>query len=229
MRGGRLGTWLVAAATALVILGASILPFMTPEWIRWEQDRSGVGGLTGFTSAELDQVTRVLVGDLVRWRGDFEVIVDDSFVLNDRERAHMRDVRWVFAGFGALVLVSIVVLALGFRRPLDGEVRGAAWRAVQHGARGLAVALAIVGAFAVFAFDAAFEVFHRLFFSSGTYTFDPRTDRLVQLFPQQFWSDTAIAVGAVAIASSLLVAWLASRRAATVQAAPWLVTSKART
>ena len=141
----------------------------------------------------------------------------------------MRDVRGVFAGFWLLVAVSIVVVAVAFRRARSIESRAAAWRAVGRGARGLAIALAVAGAFAVFAFDAAFEVFHQLFFSSGTYTFDPRTDRLVQLFPEQFWSETAIAVGAVAITISLLVAWQAGRRASAARPAWSLATSRART
>jgi integral membrane protein (TIGR01906 family) len=210
--GARLGAFVLSAATALVILGASILPFLTPQWIRMEQDRSGAGALTGYDSAQLDQVTRALLGDLVRW-GDFDVRIDGSAVLNDREQGHMRDVRGVFTGFGALVLASMVVVALAFRRPGNPESSAAAWRAVGAGARGLGIGLVVVGAFALFAFDAAFEVFHRLFFSAGTYTFDPRTDRLVQLFPEQFWSETTIAVGIVALTVAILTAWQAGRRA----------------
>ena len=37
--------------------------------------------------------------------------------------------------------------------------------------------------------------FHRIFFAGGTYLFDPRTERLVQLFPDQFWSETSIVLG----------------------------------
>lgn len=231
MPGGRLAAWLVATATALVILGASILPFLTPQWVRLEQDRSGAGALTGFDAAQLDQVTRALLSDLVRW-GDFDVRIDGSPVLTDREQAHMRDVRGVFAGFGALVLGSVVIVALAFRRPGDPELKAAAWRAVRRGARSLGVGLVVVGAFALLAFDAAFEVFHRLFFSAGTYTFDPRTDRLVQLFPEQFWSDTTIAVGVVALALAMLTAWQAGRHAGAARSAMLLAQpapSKART
>ncbi len=78
---------------------------------------------------------------------------------------------------------------------------------------GLAVGVVVAGIIAFFAFDAVFETFHRLFFAGGSYTFDPGTDRLVQLFPFEFWSETTMAVGAVIIVLALIVALLAGRRA----------------
>lgn len=227
---GRLWGFLIAAATALVILGVSILPFATPAYVRLEQDRTGVGSLTGYDPAELDLVTGRILGDLFLWRGDFSgADADGTPVLNEREQRHMRDVRGVFAGFELLVLASIVVLVAAFRRARARAATAAVWRAVGSGARGLAIALVVAGAFAAFAFDAAFEVFHRLFFSSGSYTFDPHTDRLVQLFPERFWSETAIAVGVVAILGALVTAWQASRRASAGRPAAALSPSKART
>ena len=214
MPGGRPGTFLVGVATSLVILGGSILPFLTPAYVRFEQSRVGVS-IENASPADLERVASSLLGDLLFWGGDFDVGVSRTTLLNDRERAHMRDVRGVFAGFWLLVLTSVVVLVTVFRRGRESEARTATWRAVSGGARGLAIALVVAGAVAVLAFDAAFEVFHRLFFGAGTYTFDPRTDHLVQLFPEQFWSDTALAVGVVSIAVALLTTWRAGRRART--------------
>jgi integral membrane protein (TIGR01906 family) len=214
----RLGGWLVAAAAAAVILGASIVPFLAPAVVRFEQDRTGVGGLTGYSPAELDTVTGALLGDLVLWRAEFDVAVDGARVLSDSERAHMRDVRGVFSGFWILVLAGAVGLAVAFWRSRNSlDARAATWRAVGRGARVLAIAIAVAGVFALVAFDAAFELFHRLFFSAGSYTFDPARDRLVQLFPEAFWSDIAI-VGVVAIGAAILTAWLAGRRAASLAA-----------
>jgi len=225
---GRIGSFVIAASTALVLLGASILPFANPVFVRFEQDRAGVGALTGYDSAELDRVTGSILGDLFLAQGNFNVGDTRLMpILSDREQAHMRDVRGVFQGFFALVIVSAVVLVWAFRRARAPEARAAAWRSVGSGARGLVFVLVVAGAFAVFAFDAAFEVFHRLFFSAGSYTFDPRTDRLVQLFPEQFWSETAIAVGAVAIVAALLTAWQAGRRARSAAPAAVLTTSRA--
>ncbi len=227
MPGRRFGAWLIATATALVLLGASILPFLTPAYVRVEQDRAGVQ-IEGYVPGDLDRIASSLLGDLLLWQGDFGVTAVGSPVLNDRERGHMRDVRGVFAGFEILVLVSVVVLVAAFRPARDPEARAATWRAVLSGARGLAIGLVVVGAFAVLAFDAAFEVFHRLFFSAGTYTFDPRTDHLVQLFPEQFWSDTTVAVGVIALGAAILTGWQARRRAGVAYSAALLATSKAR-
>lgn len=208
----------MAVATALVLLGGSIAPFLAPPVVRFGQDRAGVQERTGFDAAGLDYVTASLLGDLVFWRGDFGVqmltpqVVD---VLSPAERAHMRDVRSVFTGFWALVLAGLAVLALRFRGASGTEAKAAAWRSVASGARGLAIGIAVVGLFAIFAFDAAFKVFHMLFFS-GNYTFDPATDHLVQLFPMQFWSEISMAVGLVVVALSLVTWRLAKSRAATV-------------
>jgi uncharacterized membrane protein len=65
---------------------------------------------------------------------------------------------------------------------------------------------------ALVAFDALFETFHRLFFAGGSYTFDPSTERLVQLFPFQFWQETAMAVGTLIVVLSTALWWIAGRR-----------------
>jgi uncharacterized membrane protein len=44
--------------------------------------------------------------------------------------------------------------------------------------------------------------------------FDPRTDRLVQLFPEAFWVESTIAVGVTIIAFALLLAAVARWRGA---------------
>jgi integral membrane protein (TIGR01906 family) len=219
---------LISAATALVILGATVAPFLTPAFVRFEQDRTGVANLTGFDSGELDVVTGSLLGDLVLWRGDFRVAIDGVPVLSDRERGHMLDVRGVFAGFFAMALAGAAILAFAFARARGTEARTAALRSVAGGARALVVVIVVAGAFVLLAFDAAFEVFHRLFFSAGSYTFDPSTDRLVQLFPEQFWSETAVIVGAVMLGVAILTAWQAGRRAAVTRGVPMLAPFEAR-
>ena len=76
----------------------------------------------------------------------------------------------------------------------------------------MTVGVVVAGVVGLVAFDQLFEIFHKVFFPAGSYLFDPTTDRLVQLFPFQFWQETAIAAGVVIIAISLTVAYVAGRR-----------------
>jgi uncharacterized membrane protein len=70
----------------------------------------------------------------------------------------------------------------------------------------------VLGVVALVAFDALFETFHRLFFAGGSYTFDPSTERLVQLFPFRFWQETAMAVGVLIVVFSAVLWWIAGNR-----------------
>jgi integral membrane protein (TIGR01906 family) len=184
---GRLASLLTAIAVALVIVAVSILPFLTPQWVAFEQGRAQATAWTGFTTEE----------------------IAGTPVLNQREQAHMADVRTVFRGLWILALASIVVL-LGASRRRD---RARTWRAVRGGALGLTVGTIVLSIVGLVAFDQLFSVFHEIFFPAGSYLFDPATDRLVQLFPFQFWDETTMVVGAVIIAVSLIVAFVAGRRA----------------
>ena len=105
----------------------------------------------------------------------------------------MADVRTVFRGLWVLAAISAVVLVAASRRP----DRPGTWRAVRGGAIGLTIGVVVVGVVGLVAFDRLFELFHEVFFPAGSYLFDPATDRLVQLFPFQFWDETAMVVGIV--------------------------------
>jgi integral membrane protein (TIGR01906 family) len=213
--GGRAASLVTGIAVALVIVAIAILPFLTPQWIAFEQGRSQAAAWTGFTPDDLRTATDAILSDLVWGPPAFDVEIGGVPVLNERERQHMRDVRTVFMGLYAAAVASVVVLAVASRR----RDRIRLWRSVARGAVGLIVGTVILGVVALIAFDQLFELFHRIFFPAGSYLFDPATDRLVQLFPFQFWQETAMAVGALIIVLALITAWLARRRAGRAAAA----------
>ena len=125
----------------------------------------------------------------------------------------MRDVRTVFAGFAVVALVAAVLLlglVAGARRTGRPE---RALAAVSSGMRWLIGGIVVAGVISAVAFDAVFEIFHQVFFPGGNYSFDPRTDHLVQLFPFAFWSETTIVLGAVIIVLAAMLAVVAGRRA----------------
>jgi integral membrane protein (TIGR01906 family) len=209
----RLAAFATGLAAAVVVIAIASLPFLTPAWVSFEQGRTGAAALTGYTTDELNGATNAILHDLVIGPPDFAVTVAGAPVLEERERAHMRDVRGVFAGFGLMAVVAavaLVALFAGARRMGHPE---RAWSAIATGMRWLIVGVVVAGAAAAVAFDALFELFHTLFFPAGSFTFDPRTDHLVQLFPFDFWSETTIVLGVVIVAIAGVVAVVASRRA----------------
>jgi integral membrane protein (TIGR01906 family) len=210
--GRRAASLLIAVATALGIIAITIPLFLNPAWVAFEQGRAEVTAWTGYSEPALRTATDAILADLIVGPPDFDVQVGGAPVLNDRERGHMRDVRSVFIGFFLVTAVLVVLAAVAAR------VRDDAAKAVRGGALGLIVTLLDAGLVAVLAFDVLFEVFHQLLFPAGSYTFDPTTERLVQLFPFRFWQETAIALGIVAIVIAGAVAALAHRRIARASA-----------
>ena len=206
-----LGDIWIAVATGIAIVALTIPLFLNPLWVGFEQGRAQATAWTGYTDVQLADVTGAILADLVFGPPDFDIAVNGSPVLDQRERGHMRDVRGVFIGFfGVAIVGSIVGLLIAARR--RGEDRHASWRAARAGSIGLIVVLIVGGAISLVAFDALFETFHRLFFAGGSYDFDPSTEKLVQLFPFQFWQETAIVVGVVSILVAGIVAAVATIR-----------------
>ena len=204
----RIAAVITAIATPCVIIGAAVLLFLNPIWVGFEQDRSDVARITGYTPAQVHDVTGSILSDLVFGPPDFAASVNGVAVLEPRERTHMVDVRTVLIRLGLVALAATVLLA-GLMVASRG--RRWFWRAVGSGASVLVGGVIVVGvAFALF-FDQAFEIFHEMFFPPGTYMFDPRTDRLVQLFPDQFWSETSVAIALAVLLLAFLVVFEARR------------------
>ena len=212
----RAGDRLIGLATALAIVAVTLPLFLNPVWVAFEQGRAAASAWTGFSEPELRAATDAILADLVSGPPEFDVAVAGEPVLNERERGHMRDVRGVFIGFFAIaVALGVAALAIHARR--CGSDRAHSWQAVRAGARVLMVVLVVGGVISFVAFEALFEVFHRIFFAAGSYTFDPASERLVQLFPFRFWQETAIVVGAVCIVLAAVVAVIAARRSSPNQ------------
>ena len=202
----------VTVAAALVVVALAILPFLNPAWVGFEQGRAQAVAWTGFTPDQVGAVTGEILADLVIGPPDFDVTLDGQPVLKERERQHMRDVRGVFASFYVVAIGGAAVLAAAFLLARGGDARARLWRRLGRSGRVISVVTVVGGLLGVLFFDAAFEAFHELFFPAGTYLFDPRTDRLVQLFPEQFWVETTVGVGVVIVLLGILFAWLGGRR-----------------
>jgi integral membrane protein (TIGR01906 family) len=145
-----------------------------------------------------EALSDALVGDLLT-DGAFDAPLGDEPLLSAGERSHLVDVGGLLRAVLVAGLGGLLVLAFA-------RVRRRAWLrvAIRDGAALIVGgALAAAAAFAL-AFDVTFAFFHSLFFAAGTWTFNPETDRLVQLYPQDFWVLAALLFCLVLAAFSLL-------------------------
>jgi integral membrane protein (TIGR01906 family) len=211
---GTLATLVLGVAAAIVLVAVSIVPFLNPVFVGFEQDRAQAQAWTGWSTAELRTVTDAVLSDLILGPPAFDVALDGTPVLDVRERQHMSDVRSVFAAFYVVAAGAAVLLVVAFAIARGRQARSLLWGRLSHSGAWIAVITVVGGVIGVLFFDQAFELFHTIFFPAGSYNFDPGTERLVQLFPYQFWVETTIAVGTLVVALSLLLWWFGRRRAA---------------
>jgi integral membrane protein (TIGR01906 family) len=202
---------LASVATVIVILGVAVSMFFNPLWIVFEQERAGVPAITGWTSDQVRAVTGSILADLFFGPPAFAAEVNGQAVLDAAERSHIVDVRNVLRPatvvFGAAIALLAVLFATGRRRAW-------LWRAIALGSGALTMAGLVIGIAVLLFFDAAFLLFHLVFFPRGNFSFDPRTQRLTQLFPELFWTETVIAIAVVSLLMAAGVTLAARRRAA---------------
>jgi len=126
-------------------------------------------------------------------------------LFNARETVHLADVRDLFqALFTVQTLLVALTLGLAVVLLASSPVRLLA-RALATGA---AFTLALVAASAVLAyagFEDAWRQFHFLAFTNDLWELDPDTDHLIQMFPQGFWFDITLLIGAFTMLEALLI------------------------
>jgi integral membrane protein (TIGR01906 family) len=196
---------LALAAAALTIATATAI-FLTPPVVHLLLRVSDAPAALGVEPAMAEALSDALVGDLLT-DGTFDAPLGDAPLLSAEERAHLVDVGGLLRAVLIAGLGGLLVLALA-------RHRRRAWLrvAIRDGALLIAGgALAAAAAFAL-AFDATFSFFHGLFFAAGTWTFNPATDRLVQLYPERFWILAAL-LFCVSLAAISLISYRRTVRA----------------
>lgn len=138
-----------------------------------------------------------------------QVYGEEREIFNQREVAHMRDVKWLIQRVYLAALLSAAFLAatvaVGFTR-----YGGQFWQMLARlalGGGGLTVALVLAfGVLALVGFDRLFLMFHQISFSNDLWQLDPRTDYLLIMFPQGFWLDATVRVATTAVVGGAILA-----------------------
>lgn len=126
-----------------------------------------------------------------------------SPLFNNRELRHMRDVKviteWAFriaAALGAVLIAASAVLWRRGRWHLRAGVRAGGLLTI--------ILIAVIGVLAFVSWDAFFTAFHEVLFEGDSWLF-LTSDTLIRLFPEAFWFDAAIFIGAAAASSALML------------------------
>jgi integral membrane protein (TIGR01906 family) len=134
---------------------------------------------------------------------------------NQRELRHMADVKAVVqVAFLVHTALSAVIAVVGLWLYSRREWRSFLRRAIARAGYLATSAIVALILLAVLNWDTFFDTFHRVFFEQGTWRFQ-YSDTLIRLFPERFWFDAALTLGAWTIMGTILlivVAWLWGRR-----------------
>ena len=165
----------------------------------------------GLTQAQRLALARVSLDAIVPFGGGDRVLREARLpsgepAFDPKERHHLGSVRDYIAGLYLIHVLGIVAIAvlLAVRRTrriaCDGLLVG--------GILTLGIA-AFVGIYLAVSPVSFLGGFHRFFFSGDSWRF-AETETLRRVFPDRFWTDTAVAIGAlVALQAAVLVALLA--------------------
>jgi integral membrane protein (TIGR01906 family) len=202
MRTSKLLTALLAAAAALGLLTAAIaVPILCRPFYYAHIGPLKLDEQTGLTTDQIKTAYGEMLDYCLGLRDDFSTGV---LRWSESGKAHFTDVRGLFLldlQALALAVTALVVLLLAAgvtgRRPARLGGHGPTFWA----GAGLGAAFLLVGGWAALDFDRAFVVFHTLFFpGKDNWLFDPNTDQIINILPQQFFMDCAILILALLLA-----------------------------
>jgi integral membrane protein (TIGR01906 family) len=191
-----------AAFTLLALLALTLGLFLLPPIVHLLLDLANAADSLNVAAPVAHSLSDALVRDLLVG-GAFDVPLSGEPLLSASERSHLVDVGVLFRILMIAGAISLAVLTTLFIRK-----RRWFYQALHDGALLLGTGAALVGGAFALAFDATFTFAHELLFPAGNWTFNPATDRLVQLYPMNFWllaaiSFSVVLVGAAALGLSL--------------------------
>lgn len=209
MKSGKLLSVLLAIAAAVVLLTAAIAaPILCRPFYYAHIDPLELEARTGLTGEQI----KTAFDEMLDYCLGAEEFSTGVLAWSESGKSHFTDVRALFLmdlwtlGISAVVLAGLLIYTKAAKQtpaPLLG--RGPAFWA----GAGLGGVFLLVGGLAALDFDRAFTVFHTIFFPGKTnWLFDPYTDQIILILPQEFFRNCAILILAVLVVGcAALIVW----------------------
>ncbi|TET14994.1 MAG: TIGR01906 family membrane protein [Dehalococcoidia bacterium] len=165
-----------------------------------------VSAATGLDNEELLSVADQMI---TYFNSDEELL--DIGLFEEHEVTHLKDVKGLIQLAYRLQLASlayiVVYIVINFVLRRGAFWRGLARRLIWGSGATIAL-LAVLGVWAVIAFDSLFLLFHLVSFSNELWQLSPG-DKLLLIFPQGFFNDAALFVAAAAIGEAIIIGGVA--------------------
>ena len=133
---------------------------------------------------------------------------DGSPAFDERELAHMEDVRTLFVPIQRGRLVVVLVVAVLAAALVRTRLRTVVPRGLLAGALATLTVAVLLVPVILLGFDGFFTRFHEVFFEGETWRFSS-TDTLIRIYPERFWEDVSLLAAALTVVQALVLAPLA--------------------
>lgn len=196
-----------------LITSVEAVAYWTPGYYEKEYAKYNVTADVNMEMEDLLDVTHEMMAFL---RGDRDNLhvptvvggVEREF-FNEREIAHMVDVRNLFLAAIALrrICALVILICVGVLFWTRADIRRLLPRMLCIGTALFFALTAILAGVISTNFTKYFIVFHEIFFNNDLWILDPATDLLINIVPEPFFVDTAARIGILfALVTALLFA-----------------------
>ena len=181
----------------LLITSIEAVTYWTPGYYEKEYAKYGVLNDVHMEMDDLLDVTDEMMAYLRGSREDLHVptIVDGQprEFFNDREIAHMEDVRGLFLGGLALRRISLglIVACVILLLLLKADIRRVLPKMICIGSALFFAVLAVLAGIISTDFNQYFIMFHHIFFNNDLWMLNPDTDLLINIVPEPFFMEPA--------------------------------------
>jgi len=210
--------WLLASINTvslmLLIFYFSIsLPTFTMPFYNYAYNKNGTHEQVGISQYDLERVTRLLMDYMRGNTGNLDIIVqihgESRPFFSEIEIAHMIDVQELFQIGFIIRNIALLLFAATFLSSFLYK-RGPALKEYAKsyifGYIAFLVFGGVLSAVILSNFERSFVIFHEIFFDNDLWLLDPAVDLLINIVPQQFFTDLfAVIVGLFALISLIFL------------------------
>ncbi len=200
-----------ALMITLLITSVEAVTYWTPGYYEKEYAKYNVTEDVHMEMDDLLDVTHEMMAYLRGNRADLHVptIVDGQprEFFNEREIAHMEDVRGLFLAAIAIRRGCLIAIVAGILLllALKADIKRVLPSTICAGTLLFFAALSALALIISTNFTKYFVIFHEIFFSNDLWILDPSTDLLINIVPEPFFVDTAARIGVTYGISVILV------------------------